>query len=39
MDVYNLKDGLGYYYANHDTDTRLSVLYFEQQSGFGRWRF
>ncbi len=24
MDVYNLKAGLGYYYANQDPETRLS---------------
>jgi hypothetical protein len=31
MDVYNLKTGLGYYYANQDPETRLSVLYFEMR--------
>jgi hypothetical protein len=31
MDVYNLKTGLGYYYADQDLDTRLSVLYFEMR--------
>lgn len=31
MDVYNLKAGLGYYYANQDPETRLSALYFEMR--------
>jgi hypothetical protein len=31
MDVYNLKAGLGYYYANQDAETRLSALYFEMR--------
>ncbi len=31
MDVYNLKAGLGYYYANQDADTRLTALYFEMR--------
>ena len=31
MDVYNLKAGLGYYYASQDPETRLSVLYFEMR--------
>jgi hypothetical protein len=31
MDVYNVKAGLGYYYANQDPDTRLSALYFEMR--------
>lgn len=31
MDVYNLKAGLGYYYANQDPETRLTALYFEMR--------
>jgi hypothetical protein len=29
MDVYNAKVGLGYYYANQDLETRVSLLYME----------
>jgi hypothetical protein len=31
MDVYNQKEGLGYYYGNQDPDTRLTSLYFEMR--------
>lgn len=29
IDMYNPKDGVGYYYANQDADTRLMILDFE----------
>jgi hypothetical protein len=31
MDVFNAKTDLGYYYANQDPETRLTLLYFEMR--------
>jgi hypothetical protein len=31
MDVFNAKAGIGYYYANQDPETRLTLLYFEMR--------
>jgi hypothetical protein len=31
MDVYNPKAGIGYYYANQDPETRLTLLYLEMR--------
>src|SRR5580704_9806091 len=31
MDVFNTKVGIGYYYANQDPETRLTLLYFEMR--------
>jgi hypothetical protein len=31
MDVFNPKAGIGYYYANQDPETRLTLLYFEMR--------
>ncbi len=31
MDVFNRKAGMGYYYANQDPETRLTLLYFEMR--------
>lgn len=31
MDVFNRKAGIGYYYANQDPDTRLTLLYLEMR--------
>ncbi len=31
MDIFNPKAGIGYYYANQDPETRLTLLYFEMR--------